>query len=77
MFALDGRPTNFDENDILRRNRIAKLLEEWELIKIMLPKDKKELNLAPMNQIKVIRFEDKDNWNLVSKYTIGKKKLTK
>lgn len=73
MFALDGRTTNFDDNDKARRNRIAKLLEEWGLIKVV-EAAKIEALMASMNQIKVIRYEDKDNWELVSKYSIGKKK---
>lgn len=73
MFALDGRFTNFDDIDKSRRNRIAKLLEEWDLVKILMP-EKIESSMAPMNQIKIIRFEDKDDWKLVSKYSIGRKK---
>lgn len=74
MFALDGRPTNFDETDKSRRNRIAKLLEEWGLIKIV-NQTLVENNMCSMNQIKVIRFEDKNNWDLVSKYSVGRKKV--
>ncbi len=74
MFALDGRPTNFDDNDKSRRNRIAKLLEEWGLIKVV-GVSSDTLNMCPMNQIKVIKFEDKDNWDLVSKYSVGRKKV--
>lgn len=72
LFALDGKPTNISENDIQRRNAIANLLEEWGLVKIL---DKKPLidNIAPLHQIKIIAFKEKDEWNLIPKYNIGKK----
>ena len=76
LFALDGKPSTITENDIQRRNAIANLLEEWGLVKIL--KDEKEKiqdNLAPLHQIKIIAFKDKHDWELVSKYTIGKKKV--
>jgi len=76
LFALDGKPSTITENDIQRRNAIANLLEEWGLVKIL--KDEKEKiqdNLAPLHQIKIIAFKDKSEWKLVSKYTIGKKKV--
>ena len=70
LFLLDGKPSDLSENDISRRNTIIKLLEEWELIEIV---GEKELNpLAPMNQIKILRFDEKDNWELVTKYNIGR-----
>jgi hypothetical protein len=75
LFALDGKPSTISENDIQRRNAIVNLLEEWGLLKIM--KDEKEKiqhNLAPLHQIKIISFKEKDDWKLISKYTIGKKK---
>jgi hypothetical protein len=73
LFALDGKPSNISENDIERRNAIAKLLEEWELVDIVNPQvigDK----VAPVHQIKIIAFKEKDEWELVSKYNIGKKR---
>jgi hypothetical protein len=72
LFALDGKPSNISENDIQRRNAIAKLLEDWELIKILNPK-KIENDLAPLHQIKIISFREKDDWQLIAKYNIGKK----
>jgi hypothetical protein len=72
MFALDGKPTNISENDIQRRNAIAKLLEEWGLVKIMNP-DLLRDNIAPLHQIKILSFKEKDDWDLVPKYNIGKK----
>ncbi len=76
LFALDGKPSTISENDIQRRNAIVNLLEEWGLLKIV--KDEKEKiknDLAPLHQIKIISFKEKDDWKLISKYTIGKKKI--
>jgi hypothetical protein len=72
LFALDGKPSNISENDIQRRNAIAKLLEEWGLIKILNPKLLED-NIAPLHQIKIIAFKEKDEWSLIPKYNIGKK----
>jgi hypothetical protein len=69
---LDGKPSNISENDIQRRNAIANLLEEWGLIKVI---NKNILvdNIAPLHQIKIISFKEKDQWELITKYNIGKK----
>ena len=72
LFALDGKPSNISENDIQRRNAIANLLEEWGLIKV-LNKHILEINIAPLHQIKIISFKEKDQWELIAKYNIGKK----
>lgn len=72
LFALDGKPSNISENDIQRRNAIAKLLEEWGLIKVLNPKLLQD-NVAPLHQIKIISFKEKDDWQLIAKYNIGKK----
>jgi len=72
LFALDGKPSNISENDIQRRNAIAKLLEEWGLVKILNPKLLQD-NIAPLHQIKIISFKEKDDWQLIAKYNIGKK----
>lgn len=72
LFALDGKPSNITENDVQRRNAIANLLEEWGLIKI-LNRNVIEDNLAPIHQIKIISFKEKDDWELIPKYNIGKK----
>lgn len=72
MFLLDGKPTNFSEDDIARRNTIANLLEEWGLIKILEP-EKTKAPVCPLGKIKIISYKDKPNWTLISKYTIGKK----
>ena len=74
MFALDGKPSNISENDLQRRNAIAKLLEEWGLISILNPQLMID-NIAPIHQIKIISYRDKDEWELVSKYNMGKKKV--
>jgi len=74
LFALDGKPSNISENDIQRRNAIANLLEEWGLIKI-LNKELMKDNIAPLHQIKIISFKEKDDWQLITKYNIGKKTI--
>ncbi len=73
LFALDGKPSTITENDIQRRNAIANLLEEWGLIKVV-NYDIVRNNMAPIHQIKIISFKEKDDWELVAKYNIGKKK---
>jgi len=72
LFALDGKPSNISENDIQRRNAIANLLEEWGLVKILNYKLIED-NIAPLHQIKIISFKEKDEWDLIAKYNIGKK----
>ena len=72
LFALDGKLSTITENDIQRRNAIANLLEEWGLIKIV-NYDIVEHNMAPIHQIKIISFKEKDDWELIAKYNIGKK----
>jgi hypothetical protein len=72
LFLLDGLSSSINENDIGRRNAIAKLLEEWGLLNIVDQK-KSEQIIAGLNQIKIIPFKDKQNWELIPKYHIGKK----
>lgn len=72
LFALDGKPTDFSENDEGRRNTIINLLVEWGLITLVDLEKTKE-PLTPLSQIKVLAFKDKGEWNLVTKYNIGKK----
>ena len=72
LFALDGKTADLTENDLQRRNTIAKLLIDWGLVKIIDPD--KFTDLAPLSQIKVIAFKDKSEWSLQTKYNIGKKK---
>ena len=72
LFALDGKNTNLSLNDVQRRNRIIKLLSDWGLITIV--DQNKVEDLAPLNQIKVLSFKEKNDWTLESKYNIGRKK---
>ena len=71
LFALDGKPTNISINDIERRNTIAKLLEDWELIELISISEPR----APLSQIKVLSYREKDEWILETKYNIGKKRI--
>lgn len=73
LFALDGKPSNFDEEDVSRRNTIVALLEEWSLVEV-LDAEKIKSPRAAMSRIKVITHKDKHEWTLVSKYNIGKKR---
>ena len=72
LFALDGKPSDFSEEDQSRRNTIANLLEEWELVDIV--NHEKVANAGSLSTIKVIPFNQKGDWELVAKYNIGKKK---
>ena len=72
LFALDGKNTNLSLNDVQRRNRIVQLLSDWGLITVVNPD--KISDLAPLNQIKVLSFKEKNDWTLESKYNIGRKK---
>ena len=71
LFALDGKHANLTPNDVQRRNRIARLLSDWGLIAVL--KDEAVVDIAPLNQIKVLAFKDKSDWILEQKYNIGKK----
>ena len=73
LFALDGKPSNMSESDIARRNTIANLLKEWELVDI-LKSEQTENPIAPISQIKILPYKEKNDWELVAKYNIGKKK---
>ena len=70
LFALDGKTTNLSENDVARRNTIANLLADWGLVSVV----EKAEPVAPLSQIKVLSFREKDEWILETKYNIGKKK---
>ena len=70
LFALDCKQTNLSENDIARRNTISRLLSDWGLVKIKGETDP----AAPLSQIKIISFKDKNDWTLETKYNIGKKR---
>jgi hypothetical protein len=73
LFALDGKPTNISEDDLSRRNTIANLMAEWGLVTLLDPVKSKE-PVAPLSQIKVLAYKEKDEWELVTKYNIGRKK---
>ena len=74
LFALDGKKTNLSLNDVQRRNRIIQLLSDWGLISVV--NAETIADLAPLNQIKVLSFKEKNDWTLESKYNIGRKKTT-
>ena len=71
LFALDGKFANLTINDVQRRNRITRLLSDWGLISIL--KEESIQDIAPLNQIKVLPYKDKNEWKLEQKYNIGKK----
>jgi len=73
LFALDGKESSITENDLARRNAIARLLEEWDLLSI-LDEEQASTPLAPMSQIKVLPHKEKPEWNLIAKYNIGNAK---
>ena len=74
LFILDGKPTNFSENDQARRNTIANLLVEWSLIKLVNPEQTSTL-IVPLNQLKILAYKEKEEWELTAKYNIGNKKV--
>ena len=72
LFALDGKPTNFSENDAARRNTITNLLAEWGLVSLTDAKRTQD-PVVSLNQVKIISYQDKKNWNQVAKYNIGRR----
>jgi hypothetical protein len=72
LFALDGKPTNFSDDDEARRNTIANLVDQWDLIDLV-DHSKTSEKIAPLNQIKVLPFKEKGEWELIAKYNIGRK----
>ena len=72
LFALDGKHANLTQNDVQRRNRIIQLLSDWGLITVVSPDN--ITDIAPLNQIKVLAYKEKNDWILETKYNIGKKK---
>jgi hypothetical protein len=73
LFALDGKPTDISEDDLSRRNTIANLMAEWGLVELI-DSSKSAAPVAPLSQIKVLSYKEKDQWELVAKYNIGRKK---
>ena len=74
LFALDGKPTNFSENDQARRNTITNLLSEWGLI-VLVDSEKTAELTVPLNQLKILAYKEKEEWSLTAKYNIGSKKV--
>lgn len=72
LFMLDGKINNFDDEDKGRRNTIISLLQQWDLIKVLAP-SKIEEPVAPLSQIKILPYKDKNDWELAAKYSIGRK----
>lgn len=72
LFALDGKHANITVNDVQRRNRIIKLLQDWGLVTVL--SQDNIMDIAPLNQIKVLAYKEKSEWALEQKYNIGKKK---
>ena len=73
LFALDGKPTDISESDLARRNAIANLLEDWGLVKLVNPVQTEMPEPMFLSQIKIISHKEKNDWQLVPKYNIGKK----
>jgi len=73
LFALDGKPSNFSDDDVARRNTIANLLVEWGLVDLVDPSFTLA-PVAPLSQIKILPYKEKDDWELVAKYNIGRKR---
>jgi len=74
LFALDGKHANLTVNDVQRRNRIVRLLADWGLVSVV--NIDSVSDIAPLNQIKVLAYKDKNDWVLEQKYNIGKKGKT-
>lgn len=72
LFALDGKQADLTENDLQRRNTVAKLLSDWGLVSVL--NQNSFSDVAPLSQIKVLSFKEKDEWTLQTKYNIGKKR---
>lgn len=72
LFMLDGKTGNMSENDLHRRNRIAKLLSDWGLVTLV--KEVSDTELAPLSQIKILPYREKADWELIAKYSIGTKR---
>ena len=72
LFMLDGKPGSLSENDLHRRNRIARLLSDWNLVTLVNELD--DSQLAPLSQIKILPYREKADWELIAKYSIGNKR---
>lgn len=74
LFSLDGKKTNFSEEDEGRRNTITKLLADWGLVEIVQPTNLSSEKMVPLSQVKIIPYKEKGEWELIAKYNIGKKR---
>jgi len=72
LFALDGKPTNISDQDVARRNTIANLLNEWKLVSLT-DNNKTTNPIAPLSQVKIVPYKEKQEWELITKYSIGRK----
>jgi hypothetical protein len=72
LFALDGKPTNISDQDVARRNTISNLLNEWKLVSLT-DNDKTTNPTAPLSQVKIVPYKEKQEWELITKYSIGRK----
>lgn len=72
LFMLDNKESNFTEDDLARRNAIANLLEEWGLVRVLEPSEIED-PVAPLSNIMIIKHSDKDKWQLIEKYSIGRR----
>lgn len=72
LFALDGKPTNISDQDVARRNTIANLLNEWKLVSLA-DNNKTTNPTAPLSQVKIVPYKEKQEWELITKYSIGRK----
>ena len=73
MFLIDGKPSNFSEEDIGRRNKIVELLQDWGLLRVVEPEKIKD-PMASISQIKILSHKEKNEWILEAKYNMGRKK---
>lgn len=74
LFLLDGRNASLTQNDIERRNAIANLLDQWELVKLKHPE--RAMPCVPVKDLTILSYKEKDQWQLCQKYNIGSKKYT-
>lgn len=72
LFALDGKPTNISDQDVARRNTISNLLNEWKLVSLT-DSNKTTNPTAPLSQVKIVPYKEKQEWELITKYSIGRK----
>jgi hypothetical protein len=74
LFLLDGKSADYSDNDVMRRNTIVNLLQEWQLLTVVDKNKFQQMQKAPISQVKIISHKEKNEWELVTKYNIGKYK---